>query len=139
MKDVQRQEQFLQRGERLQKNQVTAAVEQRADLFAEKRLFVIGRNLPICWSQRKRPDRPADKNIATFERLARNPGGAPVDLADLKVQSVAGYSQTIRAKAVRLNHLRTGIGIFLINARQQLRLREVQFLQTMIQGHAQFI
>jgi len=42
LKNFQRHEQFIQRGKGLQENQVTAAIEKRADLFAEKGLALIG-------------------------------------------------------------------------------------------------
>ena len=64
LKDIQRQQQFIQRGKGLQENQVAAAIEQRADLLAEKGLAVIDRKFAVGGTQRKRPDRSADENIA---------------------------------------------------------------------------
>ena len=117
LENAQRQQQFVQRGERLQENQIAAAFEQRADLLAEKRLAIVGGKFAVRRAQRKRPDRSADENIAVPVSASRATCAArQLISAHLIIEAEARQPHAVRAEAVRLDHLRAGIGVLAINA-----------------------
>src|ERR1700722_7316248 len=116
---------------------MAAAVEQRADLLAKKRLAIIDRKFTVGGAKRKRADRSTDENILSLNRITGDLGGAPVDFTDLMIETITSQSDAIRAKAVRFDHLRTGAGVLLINAREEFGAAEVHLLQAMVQRHAE--
>ncbi len=140
LKDLEREQQLVQGREGLEENQVTAAVEQRADLLAKDGLAVLDGKLTIGGSERKRADRSADEDVRlALDGLAGDLGGAPVDFADLMIESEAGKPDAVRAEAVRLDHLRAGVGVFAVNAFEQLGLADVDLFKAMAQRHAEFV
>ena len=117
--DLQRQQQFIERGESLQENQIAAALQQRADLLAENRLAVVERKTRHRpGASESGPTEPPTKTSPALDRLPRHLRRAAIDFAHLVLQPKARQPHAVRAEAVGLDHLRAGIGVFLINARR---------------------
>ncbi len=139
LEDFQREQEFIQRRKGLEENEIATAFHQGTDLLLKKGPAILPGILAIRRTQGKRSNGSADKNVAARQGLPGHGSRLQIDFADLIIQAKAGEAHAICAKAVRFDDPRSCPGIFLVDARHQFRLREVQFLQAMMQWHAQFV
>ena len=55
------------------------------------------------------------------------------------IEPEARQPDAVRAEAVRLDHLRPGVGVLPVNAREEFGLAEIHLLQAMVERHAEFV
>ena len=106
---VDGEEQLVEVGERLEDDQVDAALEQAVDLLAEGRPGGrLGDGRPAAGRRPERPDRTADQRVAPADlaRLAGELRRAAVELADLPLEApgapgAAGWRRTTASRSAR--------------------------------------
>ena len=129
---VERENQVLERPERLEHEQVDAALEQSVDLLAEgrpNRAFLVLRQLAPGRSER--PDRTGHEGIAARD-VARLPGDLrrpPIERVGAIRKSVCIEPVAIRAERGRLDELCAGIQVFTVDRSDEVRPRRGQLIQ----------
>ena len=122
--------QFFQVAEGFQNQQVNAAFDQRRDLFAEMPRALPQTTVLPSGSMRmpSGPTAPATQasKLLAASRAKRAP--AKIDVANFILQPVPLQAKRISAKGIGFNDLGPGLQVFMVNAANQVGLRNIQFV-----------
>ena len=129
--------QLFQVSKGLQDNQVDAFFVQGCNLLVKGCPGFIARNLAQrldAYSQGS--NRAGDQGVKTLCRLPGQPGAVAIDVSQLVQTSVLRQTKRIRAKGVGFNNVRPGMQVFLMDATDQVGLRDVEFVVAAVDENA---
>ena len=118
--------------ERLENDQIDAAVEQPAELLREDlpRLLV---GEPTQWFDlnTQGPDRPGDKGGLLGGSLGR-PCAAEVDVVDAGFQAVRGELEAVGTEGIGLDHIGTGSDVVAVYLANEVGVGQVEFVKARV-------
>ncbi len=133
---VDRGADLVQVAERLEDEQIDAAIGQRLRLLAEIVARLVDAGLaPRFDAHAERSDRAGDVGLLA-RGLARDLRALRVDLVQPVGQAERSEPDPVRAERVGLDHVGAGAHVFLVYLGDQLRLREVQGVEALVDEDA---
>jgi hypothetical protein len=127
---------LVQVAERLEHEQVDTALDEGPRLFAEELARFVDAGLaPGLDADAERPDGPGDVG-AIAGRLACDPGAFFVDGRHLVGETERAELHPVGAERVGLDDVRAGAHVFPVHARHQIRLRDVQRVEALVDEDA---
>ena len=127
---------FVQIAERFQDEQIDAALDERLGLFAKVLARLVDTRLaPWLDPDAERADRPGDVGILPC-RAAGDSHAFDVDGVKLLAQAERPELDAIGAECIRLEDVGAGAHVFLVHGEHDLRLREVQRVEALVDEHA---
>jgi hypothetical protein len=131
-RDLDAEEQLVKVAERLEREQVRAALQQPFDLLQERGLQ-LGTRRPLRTVQRRGEgtDRASDEDLPTrhVARLARDLRASPVEPRCLVGEPVVGEPEPIRPERVRLDDVRARGDVLAVARADQVRPRLDELVQ----------
>ena len=120
--------------ERLEDEQVDAAVGQRLRLLAEVLARFVDAGLsPRLDPDAERPDRAGDVGLAACRGgAARDPRPLDVDRLELVGETERAELEAVRAEGIGLDDVGAGAEVVPVNVRDELRLRQVERIEALV-------
>ena len=133
---VDRGAHLVQVAERLEDEQVDAAVDQRLRLLAEVLARLVDAGLaPGLDADAERADRAGDVGLLA-RRVARNPRPLFVDRVQPVGEAERSELDAVRAEGVGFDHVRAGADVLLVHLGHQIRLGDVQRVEALVDEDA---
>ena len=130
-------QEFGQVGEGLEHQEVSAAFEERGDLFFEGRRCLGDADAPDRLELlADRPDRSGDEDLLARDvaRLASQLDRPEIDVTDAAFEAMAGELDSVGAEGIGLDQLRAGGNVRAVNFLDDFGLREVEFVKRALEA-----
>ena len=128
---------LAQVAERLEHEQVDAALDERRGLFAEDRLGLVEAGLaPRLDADAERPDRAGDVGLVARRVRARGARPATLIVVQPSVEAERGQLDAVGAERVGLDDVGAGAHVGLVHVGDEVGLREVQLVEAAIEEDA---